>query len=182
MFFQIMDKFPRDSSCHLCGKRFTRRHDRDRHVREVHKKIPRTDACPACRPERSSVSTRRVVGDILVEIKSSQVHDPYLMLSQEGTDASLCLSPADWAKLKRLFEIASNLSQLQIRANIEVNEEVSLFFGKCREQYYVEVRTYVNGSVFAPENSLRFTMGEWNDFVNYSDWIEENISLHYDTQ
>ena len=104
------------------------------------------------------------------------------MLSKQGTNASLCLSPADWAKLKRLFEIASNLSQLQIRANIEVNEEVSLFFGKCREHYYVEVRTYVNGSVFAPENSLRFTIREWNDFVKYSDWIDENISLHYDKQ
>ena len=137
-----MDIFPCDCSCSLCGKEFTTKYNRDRHVREVHQKIPRTHACLNCQLERSSMPTRRIIGDILVEIKFSQVQEPYLILSQKGTSASLCLFLADWGKLKRLFEITLTLSQLQICANIEVNEEISLFFRKYREQYCVEVRTY----------------------------------------
>lgn len=176
-----MDRIPCDCSCSLCGKEFTRKYSRDRHVREVHQKVPRTHACPDCQLERSSMSTRRVIGDILVEIKCF-AGQPYLMLSQKETSASLCLFPADWGKLKRLFEIAWTLSQLQIFANIEVNEEISLFFTKYREQFCVEVRTYIDGCVLAPDNSIRFTMGEWIDFVNYSHWIDEKMSLQHEAQ
>ena len=105
------------------------------------------------------------------------------MLIQEATRSTICLFPEDWSKLKALFEITLSLVKVQtVSAHLWVNGEINLTLKHVDGQYYIYLQTHEECCVLAQDKSVRFTLEEWTDFINCSEWIDEYITCEHDME